>query len=196
VLDPARARNGLRLYGVFRHQPAAHLARGANHFARAPRRRRDDHDRDDGQSARIRGRPRAFRDACLGHDGVSDADGNARHGRRVCADRLREERRRRILLLAVRGHCRRAVGFMDRRGNVCAGNRRYDPAKDDEGPWRRPWATWPFDAAVPRRSSVLHARPVARDRGPSGCLPLPCTDTGSSSSNSSRPRTGRSWLWI
>src|SRR6202030_3380259 len=81
------------------------------------------------------------------------------------ADRLREERRRRILLLAVRGHCRRAVGFMDRRGNVCAGNRRYDPAKDDEGPWRRPWGTWPIDAAVPRRSSVLHARRVARYRG-------------------------------
>ena len=165
VLDPARAWTS-----SFRHGASGislqRISLGAlDHFARPPRRRRDDDDRDDGQPARGGGGPRSFGHACLGHDRVSDADRNARHGRRVCADRLREERRRRILLLAVRGHCRRAISIMDRRGNVCAGNRRYDPAKDDEGPWRRPWGTWPFDAAVPRRSGVLHARPLARYRG-------------------------------
>ena len=36
LLDPARARHGLCLHGVFRHQPAAHLARRADHCARPP----------------------------------------------------------------------------------------------------------------------------------------------------------------
>ena len=197
LLDPARARNGLCLHGVFRHQPAAHLARGADHCARPPRRRRDDHDRDDGQPARGGGRPRAFGHACLGHDGFSDADRNARHGRRICADRLREERRRRILLLAVRGHCRRAVGFMDRRGTVCAGNRRYDPAKDDEGPWRRPCGNLAVSCGCSAPLSSSACAPAGSSlRSLSGFLPPHCMDTGSSSSNSSRPRTGRSWSSI
>ncbi len=92
------------------------------------------------------------------------ADRNARHGRRICADRLCEERRRRILLFAVRGHCRRAVGVVDRRGTVCPGDRRHDPAEDDEAAWRRPCGTRPFHAAVPRCSRLLHARALAGDR--------------------------------
>ena len=197
VLDPARARHGLCLHGVFRHQPAAHLARRADHCARPPRRRRDDHDRDDGQPARGGRRSRAFGDACLGDDRVSDADRNARHRRRLRADRLREERRWRILLFAVRRHRGRAAGLMDRRGTVCPGDRRYDPAKDDEGRMAAAMANRAVSCgcfAPPSSSACAPAGSLSRS--PSGCLPLHCTDTGSSSSNSSRPRTGRSWSSI
>ena len=97
-----------------------------------PRRRRDDHDRDDGQPTGVGCRPRAFGDACLDDDGISDADRNPGHGRRFCADRLREKRRRRILLFAVRGYRGCAVGLVDCRRVVCPGDRCDDTAKNHE----------------------------------------------------------------
>jgi len=139
LLDPARAGYGLCLHGVFRHQPAAHFARCPDHCARSAGRRRDDHDRNDGQSARAGRRARACSNACLGHDGISDADRHPRYGRRFCTYRLRKERRRRILLFIVRGHRCGALGLVDRRSFVRAGDRGHDPAKDDEIAW---WRTW------------------------------------------------------
>ncbi len=65
--------------------------------------------------------------------------------------------------------------------------------KDDEVAWRRPWRAGPFHADLSGHPRLLHARSVARYRrhDRAFCSP-PSTATGSSSSNSSRPPTGRS----
>ena len=114
-LDPARARDDVRLHGHLRHRPPQDLARRADPLARAPRRRRDHRGRDDGDQAGAGIRPLPRGELRLHQHCVPDADRHARDRRRIPADRDREERDRRVHALAVRSVGDRADRVVVRR---------------------------------------------------------------------------------
>ncbi len=119
-LHSAGARRHFRHSRHLGHFAATHLARRADHRARASGRRCDDHRRDDGGAARGRRQQRSRGDLRLHLDRVPDADGHARHRRRLSADRLQRQRRGRVHVQPVRRHRRLALGVVDRRGAVRA----------------------------------------------------------------------------
>ena len=71
AVDPAGAGRGVHGHELHRHRPAAHLARRADHRARAAGRRRDDHRRIDGDAAGARRRQGARRQLRLHLDRLS-----------------------------------------------------------------------------------------------------------------------------
>ncbi|CAI2931754.1 protein of unknown function [Aminobacter niigataensis] len=132
AVDPAGAGDHLPGHGLSGHLAAAHLARRADHRARASCRRCDDCGGDDGSAAGGRRLAKESGDLCLHLDGVSDADRHAGHRRRLRADRAEQQPGGRIHLHAVRRHRGVAALVMDRGGAVCAAARRHAPAGNDE----------------------------------------------------------------
>ena len=130
--NPAGAGNDLCGDAAHRHLDAAHLARRADHLARAPGRRRDDRGRDDGGPARGGRYLGQGRDPCLHLDRLPDADRHARDGRELHSGRAERQLRGRIHLHALRGDRRRAADLLDRRGDRRAAARRDPAARDDE----------------------------------------------------------------
>ena len=190
LVDPARARRGVRGDGVLRDRPSANLAGRPHHRARPAGRRRHDHGRDDGHAAGARRRQGTRRHLRLHLDRLSDAHRHAGHGRGVRADRLRAQRRGRIHLLDLRRRRHRADRILGRRGPVCAPARRLGPQEAQGGAL----GASPARSCAPSAASSCWrcGRAGSRSSSRSACSERRSTACASSRSSSSRHPTGPS----
>ena len=131
-----------------RHLAAAHLARRADHRARAAGRRRHDHGRDDGQPARARRRPEKAATFAYTSTAFPMLTGTLVTVAGFIPIGFNASSAGEYTYIAVRRDRGRAAAELDRGGAVRAADRRQAAAQDDEAQRRR---ARPRHAASSRR---------------------------------------------